>query len=364
MIMQGYSEEGRPVGAIGRPPLPTLTDFSPEDLEALVLELGERSYRSRQLLKRAWRGAPTPVMEIKELPTAFRTALAARVTARALEDVTELVSGDGNTRKRLLKTFDGHEIESVWMRLRSVKGKWRTTTCVSTQIGCAFGCLFCASGKGGLLRSLRASEIAEQVVAPDGSRPGNVVLMGMGEPLSNYDEVVKAIKIMNAPWGPGIGARRITVSTIGLVDKIDRLSREGLEIELAISLHAPNDDVRKQLCPGARAGVRDLLRAARRYHSNTGRVVTLEYALVSGINDGREHARELADRLSGYPVKVNLIPFNPVAGDLAPPSENAVRSFLDALVKNGTIATVRRERGADVDAACGQLRWRRLDSPQ
>jgi 23S rRNA (adenine2503-C2)-methyltransferase len=296
-----------------------------------------------------------------QLPESLRQLLCARYLARALVPKTERVSRDGATVKRVLSTRDGHEIESVWMELRSVKGRLRTTTCVSTQIGCAYGCRFCASGAGGLLRSLRAAEIAEQVVGPDGQRPGNVVLMGMGEPLSNYEEVVKAIRIMNAPWGPGIGARRITVSTIGLVDRIRRLAHEGLEIELAISLHAPNDALRRRLCPGARSTVRQVLAAARYYHEHTGRVVTFEYALVGGINDAEAHGRELARRVKGLPTKVNLIPYNPVDdSSLSAPAAARVRRFLDVLVSGGVVATVRRERGADVGAACGQLRWRRL----
>jgi 23S rRNA (adenine2503-C2)-methyltransferase len=166
---------------------------------------------------------------------------------------------------------------------------------------------------------------------------------------------------MNAPWGPGVGARRITVSTVGLVDRIRRLAGEGLELELAISLHGPNDETRLRLCPNARAGVSALLKAARAYYRTTGRVVTFEYALVGGVNDSPEHALELARRLTGLPTKVNLIPLNhvPDAG-LSPPTSASVRSFLDVLVRNGIISTVRRERGAEVDAACGQLRWRRM----
>jgi 23S rRNA (adenine2503-C2)-methyltransferase len=339
----------------------TLTDYLPDELTAFVTGLGERRFRAKQLLKRAWQSAPVAFDEMVELPAAFRELLHLRMGPRALTEVAESRSADGNTVKRLLATHDGHELESVWMSLRSVKGRWRTTACVSTQIGCAFGCSFCASGKGGLVRSLRAAEIAEQVVAADGSRPGNVVLMGMGEPLSNYDEVIAAIRIMNAPWGPGIGARRITVSTIGLTDQIGRLAREGLEIELAISLHAPNDEIRSRLCPGARHGVDDLIAAARDYHEQTGRVVTFEYTLIAGINDSKEHAAELGQLLRGRPGKVNLIPWNDVDDSgFARPREESVGAFLDVLVRGGITTTVRRERGGDVDAACGQLRWRRL----
>jgi len=342
-----------------------LTDLAPEALRALVERLGERSFRAGQLLRRAWRSPRTEFAEMKELPEPLREELARELVPRALELAGRLDSADRLTAKLLHRTHDGHEIESVWMTVPRASGRApRLTACVSTQVGCAFGCVFCASGRGGLVRSLRAAEIAEQAVAPDGSRPTHVVVMGMGEPLANYDEVLAAIRILNAPWGPGIGARRITVSTLGLPDRIERLAGEGLELELAISLHAPNDEVRKRLCPGARCGVREALDAARLYTSRTGRLVTFEYVLVSGVNDSPQCARELAGRLSGMKAKVNLIPLNPVEGTaLRPPEEDTVARFLRELSSRGVRATVRRERGSDVNAACGQLRWRRL-APQ
>jgi len=280
--------------------------------------------------------------------------------------------------KRIHRTWDGHEIESVWLEApAAARSRRRLTACVSSQIGCAFGCAFCASGAGGLVRSLRAAEIAEQAVAPSGERPSHVVVMGMGEPMANYDEVLAAIEILNAPWGPGIGARRITVSTVGLVAGIRRLAAEELQVELAISLHAPDDGTRRRLCPGARATVAEIMRAAREYAGRTGRLVTFEYALVSGVNDSPGQARELARRLTGMKAKVNLIPLNPVgaarsdrlprrragapAAELDAPPAGDVKRFLAELRRGGVKATVRRERGADVGAACGQLRWRRLD---
>jgi 23S rRNA (adenine2503-C2)-methyltransferase len=355
-----------------------ITGLTPAEAEALVTRLGEKPYRAKQLLRAAWHSGARTFDEMTALPAAFRAKLAGEVAARALEPVGELVSADGLTTKRLHRTWDGHEIESVWMavpareksravsdrpcRGPTVKSRARLTVCISSQVGCAYACAFCASGREGLVRSLRAAEIAEQAVAPDGGRPSHVVIMGMGEPLANYVEVLGAIRTLNAPWGPGIGARRITVSTIGVVAGIRRLAGEGLELELAISLHAPNDRVRKALCPRAPSNVAEIVRAAREWSRKTKRLVTFEYALARGVNDSPACARELAKLIGDLPAKVNLIPLNPVEeSGLSPSPRKAVILFRDALARAGVNVTVRRERGADVDAACGQLRWRRLE---
>jgi len=340
----------------------TLSDLSPEEAEVLVSKLGEKSYRAKQLLRATWHSGTRTFDEMTSLPAALRRSLAGEIAPRALSPAGEFVSADGLTVKRLHRTWDGREIETVWMEVPgSEKSRARLTVCISSQIGCAFRCAFCASGRGGLARSLRAAEIAEQSLAPDGGRPSHVVIMGMGEPLSNYDEVLGAIRILNAPWGPGIGARRITVSTLGVIAGIRRLAEEGLELELAISLHAPNDEVRRELCPHAPSTVAEIVKAARHWSRRTKRLVTFEYALARGINDAPAHARELAKVIEGLAAKVNLIPLNPVEGSgLRPSSREAVRRFRDALASAGVTVTIRRERGADVDAACGQLRWRRL----
>jgi len=340
----------------------SLTDLSPAEVDELVRELGEKPFRAKQLLRWAWKRGAGSFNEMTELSVAFRERLAGELGARALEAAGEVISADGLTVKRLHRTYDGHEVESVWMEVPAGESsRARLTVCISSQIGCAYGCAFCASGKGGLVRNLRAAEIAEQALAPRGGRPTHVVVMGMGEPLANYDEVVRAIRTLNAPWGAGIGARRFTVSTIGLIGGIRRLSKEGLELELAISLHAPDDETRKQFCPRAPSRVADLISAARDYSRRTGRLVTFEYVLARGVNDSPAHARELALRMRGLRAKVNLIPLNPVEDtDLAPPPERDVKRFGETLARARVKATVRRERGADVNAACGQLRWRRL----
>ncbi|MHC4253156.1 MAG: 23S rRNA (adenine(2503)-C(2))-methyltransferase RlmN, partial [Planctomycetota bacterium] len=369
-----------------------LTDLSPDEVHELVAGLGEKPFRARQLIRRAWRSGARTFDDVTELSKELRARMARELPFRALGPAGEVTSADGRTTKRLHATHDGHESESVWMAVpASGTTRARLTVCVSSQIGCAFRCEFCASGRGGLVRGLRAAEIAEQAVAADGSRPSHVVVMGMGEPLANYDEVMRAIRTWNAPWGPRIGQRRITVSTIGVVPGIRRLAGEGLELELAVSLHAPNDEIRRRLCPGAPSTVAQVLRAARAYSEKTKRLVTFEYILARGVNDSPACARELASLLAGTPAKVNLIPANPVAPPaaspadarsgsrapearspegpqqqpetqlvIAPPSKGVARRFLEALASAGVPATVRRERGADVNAACGQLRWRRM----
>ncbi len=342
------------------PKLRSLTDLSPEEIDALVRELGGKPYRAKQLLRWAWKSGARTFDEMTELPTAFRETLSRHVRARALEPAGEAVSADGLTVKALHRTADGHAVESVRMEApASETSRRRFTVCVSSQIGCAFGCAFCATGIGGLVRSLRAAEIAEQAIGPRGERPSHVVIMGMGEPLANYDEVMRAIRILNAPWGPHIGARRITVSTIGVIAGIRRLAREGLELELAISLHASDDETRRRLCPRAPSTVAELMAAARDYSERTGRLVTFEYALARGVNDSGSQARELGRLLAGMMAKVNLIPLNPVEGSgLDAPTSAEVRRFRDELVRAGVKVTIRRERGADVNAACGQLRRR------
>ena len=341
----------------------TLSDLSPDEAEVLVTRLGEKPYRAKQLLHAAWHSGARTFDEMTALPAPLRRELAGEIAPRALAPEGELVSADGLTVKRLHRTWDGHEIETVWMAVPAREGsRGRLTVCISSQIGCAYKCAFCASGRGGLVRSLRAAEIAEQALAPDGGRPSHVVVMGMGEPLSNFDEVLRAIRILNASWGPGIGARRITVSTLGVIAGIRRLADEGLELELAVSLHAPNDEVRKKLCPHAPSTVAEIVKAARHWSRRTKRIVTFEYALARGVNDAPVLARELAKVIEGLAAKVNLIPLNPIEGSgLEPSSREGVRRFRDALFSANVKVTIRRERGADVDAACGQLRWRRLE---
>ena len=230
------------------------------------------------------------------------------------------------------------------------------------------GCAFCATGKSGFARNLSAGEIVSQVLAAakaEGGRIDHVVLMGMGEPFDNYDETLRAVRLMNAPEGLGIGARKITISTCGVVPGIERLAGEGMQVELAVSLHAPNPEKRKKLMPVERRwAMEELLAACGAYTRRTKRLITFEYTLVSGFNDSAEDADELAKRLSAFPCKVNLIPLSPVAGFVGErPSEAACGRFLSRLLRRGMKAPLRRSRGRSLDAACGQLRLNRPQTP-
>jgi 23S rRNA (adenine2503-C2)-methyltransferase len=256
----------------------------------------------------------------------------------------------------------------------TAEGRARATACISTQVGCALGCTFCATGQMGFERHLTAGEIVGQVLylarelrshpwtAPDGQvldRLTNLVLMGMGEPLHNYDQTLHAVKILNSPEGFGLGARHITISTVGLVPGILRLSEEPLQINLAISLHAPNNEMRSRTMPVARKySMDELLAACRTYMQRTNRQVTFEYVLLAGVNDAPEHARELGQRLAEFKqlAHVNLIPVNATSADYHPPTGEAIRAFRDELRRTGVSNSVRAERGDDIAAACGQLK--------
>jgi 23S rRNA (adenine2503-C2)-methyltransferase len=292
---------------------------------------------------------------------------------------TELISKDSRTRKLLLELADGRLIETVLMLYPATEeSRARATVCVSTQAGCAFGCTFCATGQMGFDRHLTAGEIVAQVLhfarelrerpwtAPDGQvvdHVTNLVFMGMGEPLHNYDNVLKAIRILNMPEGLHLGARHMTVSTVGVVPGILRLADEPLQINLAISLHAPNNAMRLQTMPITRKyPIETVLDAVRQYIAKTNRQVTFEYVLLAGVNDQPEHARELAALLS--PLRqlchVNLIPVNKTAAPYHVPSGEAIRAFRDLLREGGVSNTVRAERGDDIAAACGQLSTREM----
>ena len=253
---------------------------------------------------------------------------------------------------------DDNIIESVLIRDRQ-----RITACISSQVGCASACGFCASGIHGLVRNLSIGEIVEQLLhiknsLPSGQMITNVVLMGIGEPLANYDNVLKAIRIINADWGLGIGARKITVSTIGLIKGIKRLADEGLQINLSISLHAPNDTIRNLIVPiNKGTGIKNILAAAQEYFEKTGREVTFEYVLIDGVNSSVENAKELAEKLKNFQCNINVIPLNPVPEfTCKPPSEKKVKAFCAVLEEAGINANLRRKKGSGINAACGQLR--------
>jgi len=333
-----------------------LYDATLPDLQAFLKDLGQPSFRAKQVHKWLYEKGVVDVDQMTDLPKALRGRLREAATIGALEVRTEQKSKDG-TRKRLYALPSGHLVESVLMSYRD----GRRTACISSQAGCAMGCVFCATGQMGFGRNLTPGEIFEQAaryaaeLQQQGERLSNVVLMGMGEPFHNYDAVMVAIRRLMSDLG--IGARRITVSTVGLVPAIRRFAGEGLQVGLAISLHAADDDERSSLMPvNRRWPIAELMAACRDYVDATGRRVTFEWALIAGENDDPDTARRLGRLLKGLPAHVNLIPLNPTRGYGGEATvEERARAFVDALGELGIPATLRVRRGIDIDAGCGQL---------
>ncbi len=343
------------------------------ELEAFVASFGAKPYRARQLLKWIYRRGEADFSRMTDLAKDFRAELAGRAEVRVPEIVADRTASDG-TRKWLLRMpgASGNEqvIETVF-----IPESGRGTLCISSQIGCALDCAFCATGAQGFNRNLTAAEIIGQVWLanrelghdPDGERiVTNVVLMGMGEPLANYRNVLPAMELMLDDLGYDLSRRRVTLSTSGLVPQIYRLA-EDANVALAVSLHAPNDRLRDELVPiNRKHPIAELLPACWHYlERQNGRSVTFEYTMLDGVNDRPGHARELAKLLRGHQAKVNLIPFNTFPGTKfrRSPTE-AIRQFRDLLMQGGVMATIRKTRGDDIDAACGQLRGQVLDRTQ
>ncbi len=337
-----------------------LLSLLPAELEEYFLSIGEPKFRAKQTFARLHRGER--VQDITNLSKALRERLAAE-TLDTLPYVEEkLVSKIDGTVKYLFRLHDGACIESVFMRY-----KHGNTLCISSQVGCRMGCKFCASTIGGRVRDLLPSELVGQVIAAQldsGERISNIVMMGIGEPLDNYDNVIKFLRIVNHPDGLNIGYRHISLSTCGVVDGINRLAEEDMPITLSISLHAANDERRSEIMPiNNKWGVDALLSACLAYYNKTGRRISFEYTLISGKNDSEADANELASvlngafRKSGAPIHVNLIRVNEVKETgFKKGSAESVNAFAAILEKRGITATVRRKLGSDVNAACGQLR--------
>ncbi len=340
--------------------IPDLKGMKLPDLEAFFAELGEPRYRADQVASWLFARGVSSFDEMTNLSKALRERLAGASRVTSSTTVAHERSGIDGTEKLLLEfPGTGDRIEAVVLRDED-----RTTGCISSQVGCRFGCRFCATGAMGLTRSLTAGEIIEQVqalrraVAPD--RLNNLVYMGMGEPLDNYDEVMRSIRIANAPWGLGIGARRMTVSTSGVVPGIRRLAGEGLQINLAVSLNAPVQELRAHLMPVAAKYPLDMLMdALRGYISSVGRLITLEYVLLKGVNDSPEMATLLGDIAAELFCRVNLICYNEVSDvAYAPPTDETVSRFMTALRRRCPTVVRRISRGSDISAACGQLHTR------
>ena len=333
----------------------------PDEWKPILVDRGLRAFRADQILQslyrdciRDWDGATT-------LPKDFRETLKEEFPITPCEIAAVSESSDG-TKKLLVAFADGEAVETVLIPAAS-----RFTQCISTQAGCAMGCAFCASGANGLSRSLAADEIvAQHMLARSFGEVTNIVVMGMGEPFANYDETLRALRLINSGRGSNVGARHITLSTCGVVPGIERLAREGIQFELSVSLHAPNDELRSRLMPvNRRWPIDELLRACAAYTAATKRIITFEYTVVAGVNDSRACAEELARQVRRVPMaKVNLIPLSPVAHrpDFRTPDDATMLMFLDVLMKRGVQTMLRRSRGKDADAACGQLRLRRADS--
>jgi len=338
----------------------------PEEMEKLVIDMGYDRYRADQILLPLYYKFPKNINDIPQLPKKLREKFTeAGYTIGSAKEIHRVVSGDGDTTKLLLELSDGSSVETVLMQYEPTKigGHPRSTICVSTQIGCAMGCVFCATGQMGFETNLKAEHIVSQVIhfaellEQRGEHVTNLVFMGMGEPMANYDEMIRAVKILTHDRGFGLGQRHITISTIGITSGIEKLAEENLQIGLAISLHAPNNDLRKKLVPTAGPhSVEDIIESGRNYFKKTGRRVTFEYALMEGINDSPEIAEELARLLHGNGSHVNIIPINPTTGDFKRPSEKNVSEFERILLKSGVNCTVRVEKGTEISAACGQLR--------
>ncbi len=338
-----------------------LKSMTLEELTAEVTAAGEKAFRAKQLYQWMHEKLAADFDEMTNLPKSFREKLAVDYIWTSLETVDVRISEVDGTRKYLFCLEDGNVIESVLMRY-----KHGNSVCVSSQAGCRMGCRFCASTLNGLARNLRASEILEQVYRiqrDTGERVSNVVIMGSGEPMDNYENVVRFIRLLSAPEGLNISQRNITVSTCGLVPQIYRLAEEGLQITLALSLHAPSDEVRRELMPIAnRYPLREVLDACGNYYEKTGRRLTFEYSLVKGVNDNLEEAKALARLIGGYHGHVNLIPVNPIKErDYVQSNREAVEAFKNYLERQGINVTVRREMGRDIGGACGQLRKSYMD---
>jgi 23S rRNA (adenine2503-C2)-methyltransferase len=333
------------------------------ELQEQLCNLGEPSYRAGQILDWLYKKRVDTIDKMSNLSRSLRSLLAEKFSLGKIEIVRVLGARD-TTRKFLFRLTDENLIESVLIPASPALYGGRAdrrTICVSTQVGCAYGCKFCASGLEGFSRNLSANEIVDQLIAVEratGEKIDNIVFMGMGEPLANLENVLRAIRIINAEWGLGIGARHITVSTSGLAPQIRKLAEEALQIRLAISLHGATDEVRNRIMPiNRRYNIETLLSACDYYNAHKKQRLTFEYILIADVNDSDEQARLLSRHARRLSAKVNLIPYNNVSGlTWTRPSEKRQEKFLSILRAQGNPATLRREKGHDIDAACGQLR--------
>lgn len=332
-----------------------LRNLLPDEIKALMQELGEPAYRAKQIFKWAGRGIGD-IDEMTDIPKSLREKLRERCTLYRPKVLSKQVSKLDGTIKYLWELSDGNAVETVVMSY-----KHGNTVCVSTQVGCRQGCAFCASTIGGLVRGLQAHEILEEVMfsqLDSGKKISNIVLMGIGEPLDNFDNVVRFLHLVNEQDGMNIGMRHISLSTCGLTEKFDKLAELNLQLTLSVSLHAPDDETRSKIMPANHGrGVDELMDCCKRYYEKTGRRVSFEYIMIDSVNDTEYHARLLSKRAKYVGAHVNLIPMNHVEESRFKPStQGHIKAFIKILEENGVNVTVRRKLGGDVDASCGQLR--------
>lgn len=332
-----------------------LRNLLPEELEELLSELGEPRYRAKQVFKWLGRGIGD-IDDMSDIPKSLREKLKENYTLYRPKVLSKQVSKLDGTIKYLWELSDGNAVETVVMSY-----KHGNTVCVSTQVGCRQGCAFCASTIGGLVRGLEAREILEEVMfsqLDSGRTISNIVLMGIGEPLDNFDNVVRFLKLVNSPDGMNIGMRHISLSTCGLTEMFDKLADLNLQLTLSVSLHAPDDETRSKIMPANHGrGVEQLMECCKRYYERTGRRISFEYIMIDGVNDTEYHAQLLAKRAKYVSAHVNLIPMNHVEESRFHPStQGHIKAFVKVLEENGVNVTVRRKLGGDVDASCGQLR--------
>ena len=332
-----------------------IKSMTPGELEGLFRESGQPAYRVRQVF--SWlSGGCGSWEDMTNLPKSLRSALSERCHLYAPEPLRTLVSERDGTMKFLWKLFDGNAVETVLMRYR-----YGNTICISSQVGCRQGCAFCASAIGGKVRDLSASEMLDEVIFSEkesGLPVSHIVLMGIGEPLDNFDNVMRFLELINHPDGRNIGMRHISLSTCGLIERFDDLAARDLQLTLSVSLHAPDDETRSRLMPANRGrGVEALFAACAKYFRDTGRRISFEYAMIDGVNDAPWQAELLASRVRPLGAHVNLIPLNHVEErSFAPSTASNLKKFADILRENGVNVTVRRRLGSDVNASCGQLR--------
>ncbi len=331
-------------------------DYTVDELtELYISEFNQKKYRAVQTFKWLYQENEYDFFKMSDLPLNMREELSKSFNVFTMKEEKVNLSNDGTT-KFLFRSDDGTAVETVLM-----KYNFGNSVCVSTQVGCRMKCDFCASSKLSFERNLTPGEIIQQILLVSkhiGEKISNIVFMGIGEPFDNYDNVMKAIRILNEPHGLGIGARHITVSTSGLVPQILKFADEGIQANLSISLHATTDELRDKLMPVNKAyNIKLLLEACKKYIEKTNRRITFEYIVIYGVNDTIRDACRLADLVGGMLCHINLIPLNPIeGGSYSRPSQNIMMSFRDALNNRGITATIRRELGSDVNAACGQLR--------